>query len=145
MVTRSAPKRQGGRRFPPSPRVAFPPRGLCGLTWADVHLDDVDDAEITFAWQVDRKGTGSRPRPTALHEPCRFHESSSSLALILVRHKLAVRDVRPNAFVFATCSGRALSQRNVARALREAQQRATDEHGQPLDTSRPFMDDTGRS
>jgi integrase len=33
--------------------------------------------------------------------------------------------------VFATSSGRALSQRNVARALRKAQQRATDEHGQP--------------
>ncbi len=32
--------------------------------------------------------------------------------------------------MFATCSGRALSQRNVARALRKSQQRATDEHGQ---------------
>jgi hypothetical protein len=33
--------------------------------------------------------------------------------------------------VFATCSGRALSQPNVPRALRKAQQRATDEHGEP--------------
>ena len=46
-------------------------------------------------------------------------------------HKLASRDVSPEAFVFATCSGRPLSQRNVARALLKAQQRATDDHRQP--------------
>jgi Phage integrase family len=51
--------------------------------------------------------------------------------LVLARHKLASRDVSPGAFGFATCSGRALSQRNVARALRKAQQRAMDVHGQP--------------
>ena len=101
---------------------------LCGLTWADLRLDDVDDAEIIFAWQVDRKGNR---RPTKTDGSARTVPIPRELALILARHKLAVRDVRPNAFVFATCSGRALSQRNVARALRKAQQCATDEHGQP--------------
>ena len=101
---------------------------LCGLTWANVRLDDLDDAEITFAWQVDRKG---HRRPTKTDGSARTVPIPRELALVLVRHKLASRDASPEAFVFATCSGRALSQRNVARALRKAQQRATDEHGQP--------------
>jgi integrase len=62
------------------------------------------------------------------------------LALILTRHKLAARDTRPSAFVFATCSGRPLSQRNVARALRKAQQRASDECGRP---TFPALHETG--
>jgi integrase len=53
------------------------------------------------------------------------------LALVLARHKLGSPQTTPEAYVFATRSGRPLSQRNVARALRKAQQRATDEHGQP--------------
>lgn len=53
------------------------------------------------------------------------------LALILSRHKRSAPDTRPDRFVFTTRSGRPLGQRNVARALRKAQQRATDEHGQP--------------
>jgi integrase len=36
---------------------------LCGLTWSDVDLDDLEDAEITFAWQVDRQGN-RRPTKT---------------------------------------------------------------------------------
>jgi integrase len=100
---------------------------LCGLTWADVRLDDLDDAEITFAWQVDRQGNR---RPTKTDGSARTVPIPRELALVLARHKLASRDVTPEAFVFATCTGRALSQRNVARALRKAQQRATDEHGQ---------------
>lgn len=101
---------------------------LCGLTWADIRLDDLDDAEVTFAWQVDRKGIR---RPTKTDGSARTVPIPRELALILARHKLASRDARPEAFVFATCSGRALSQRNVARALRKAQRRAIDEHGQP--------------
>jgi integrase len=101
---------------------------LCGLTCADVRLDDLDDAEITFAWQVDRKGN---LRPTKTDGSARTVPIPRELALVLARHKLAAPDVTREAFVFATCTGRALSQRNVARALRKAQQRATDEHGQP--------------
>ena len=91
---------------------------LCGLTWADVVLDDLDDAEITFAWQVDRQGNR---RPTKTDGSARTVPIPRELALVLARHKRASRDVTPKAFVFATCTGRALSQRNVARALRKAQ------------------------
>jgi integrase len=101
---------------------------LLGLTWADVRLDDLDDAEITFAWQVDRKGDR---RPTKTDGSARTVPIPRELALVLARHKLASRDTQPEAFVFATRSGGALGQRNVARALRRAQHRATDEHGRP--------------
>jgi integrase len=101
---------------------------LCGLTWAGVRLDDLDDAEITFACQVDRQGNR---RPTKTDGSARTVPIPRELALVLARHKLASRDVASEAFVFATCTGRALSQRNVARALRKAQERARDEHGQP--------------
>lgn len=101
---------------------------LCGLTWAEVSLDDLDDAEITFAWQVDRKGSR---RPTKTDGSARTVPIPQELALVIARHKLASRDVSPDAFVFAACTGRPVSQRNVARALRKAQERARDEHGQP--------------
>ena len=101
---------------------------LCGLIWADVRLDDLDDAEITFAWQVDRKGNR---RPTKTDGSARTVPIPRELALGLARHRLASRDVMAEAFLFATCSGRPLSQRNVARALRKAQERAKDEHGRP--------------
>jgi integrase len=101
---------------------------LCGLTWADVRLDELDDAEITFAWQVDRKGNR---RPTKTDRSARTVPIPRELALILARHKRASRETTPEAFVFATRTGRPLSQRNVARALRKAQQRAVDEHGRP--------------
>jgi len=109
---------------------------LCGLTWADVRLDGLDDAEITFAWQVDRQGNR---RPTKTDGSARTIPIPRELGLILARHKLASRDVTPESFVFATCTGHPLSQRNVARALRKAQHRATDEHGQP---TFPFLHET---
>ncbi len=59
---------------------------ICGLTWADVSLDDLDDGEITFAWQVDRKGNR---RPTKTDGSARTVPIPRELALILVRHKLA--------------------------------------------------------
>ncbi|HTX13173.1 MAG TPA: hypothetical protein VME22_31435 [Solirubrobacteraceae bacterium] len=44
---------------------------LCGLTWGDVRLDEVEDAELTFGWQVDRKGNRGRRRPMDPRERCR--------------------------------------------------------------------------
>jgi integrase len=110
---------------------------LCELTWSDLRLDDLDDAEITFASQVDRRGNR---RPTKTDGSARTVPIPRELALILARHKLAARDTGPSAFVFATCSGRPLSQRNVARALRKAQQRASDECGRP---TFPALHETG--
>ncbi len=101
---------------------------LCGLMWADVRLDDLDDAEITFGFQVDRHGSR---RPTKTDGSARTVPIPGELARVLARHKHSAGDPRPDAFVFATRSGRPLGQRNVARALRKAQQRATDEFGEP--------------
>jgi integrase len=101
---------------------------LCGLTWADVRLDDLDDAEVEFGWQVDRKGNR---RPTKTDGSARTVPIPRELAVILAKHKLASRNSQPDAYVFATATGRPLSQRNVGRALRATQRRAVDDDGAP--------------
>ncbi len=101
---------------------------LCGLTWADVTIDNLGEADITFGFQVDRHGNR---RPTKTDGSARTVPIPRELALVLARHMRSVHDPRSEAFVFATRTGRPLGQRNVARELRKAQRRATDEHGQP--------------
>ena len=101
---------------------------LCGLIWADARIDDVDEAEIEFGWQVDRHGNR---RPTKTDGSARTVPIPRGLALVLAQHKRAARHCSPDDFVFATRTGRALQQRNVSRALREAQTRATDIDGKP--------------
>jgi integrase len=101
---------------------------LCGLTWKDVRVDDLDEAEIEFGWQVDRHGDR---RPTKTDGSARTVPIPQELARVLARHKLAARNAVTGSFVFATGSGRPLQQRNVARALREAQRRAVDVEGRP--------------
>jgi integrase len=51
--------------------------------------------------------------------------------VILAEHRLASPNSQPDAYVFATSTGRPLSQRNVGRALRATQRGAVDEDGQP--------------
>jgi integrase len=94
---------------------------LCGLIWAHVCLDDLDDDEVEFGWQVDRKGNH---RPTKTDGSARAVPIPRKLAVILAKHKLASRNSQPDAYVFATSTGRPLSQRNVGRALRATQRRA---------------------
>ena len=101
---------------------------LCGLTWAEVHLDDLDDAEIDFGWQVDRHGSR---RPTKTDGSARTVPIPRELAVILARHKRGSRCSTPGSFVFATATSRPLHQRNVARGLRAAQRRAVDAEGRP--------------
>jgi integrase len=101
---------------------------LCGLTWADVTLADLDKAELTFAWQIDR--TGDR-RPTKTHGSARTVPIPRELAVLLARHKLAARDMGPEAFVFATRTRHPFGQRNVQRALRRAHSDARDGDGRP--------------
>ena len=101
---------------------------LLGLTWSAVRLEDVDDAEIEFAWQVDRRG---QRRPTKTDGSARTVPIPRELALMLVRYKLASRFTQPDHFVFATRTGGPLRQRNVSRSLRLAQAKAVDEHGKP--------------
>ncbi len=101
---------------------------LLGLTWADLDLSAPDAAEVRIEAQVDRSGE-RQPLKTA--ESRRTIEIPSGLAAALKRHQLS-RGVPPAAaFVFATRSGRPIGQRNVLRALRDAQARAVDADGQP--------------
>jgi len=80
---------------------------------------------------ISASSTQGNRRPTKTDGSARTVPIPRELALILARHKLASRQTSVESFVFAARSGRPLSQRNVARALRKAQQRATDEHGRP--------------
>jgi integrase len=114
---------------------------LLGLTWDNVRTQDLDDAEIEFAWQVDRQGT---MRPTKTDGSARTVPIPSALALMLVRHKRKAAFIGPEDFVFATRSGRPLGQRNVGRALRNAQVKATDEHGNPTFPVLHALDQAGR-
>lgn len=101
---------------------------LCGLTWIDVRIDDADDAEIEFGWQVDRHGSR---RPTKTVGSARTVPIPAELAAVLARHRRRVRYSTADDFVFTTGTGRPLQQRNVSRALREAQKRAVNADGSP--------------
>ena len=114
---------------------------LCGLTWADVTLADLDEAEVTFACQVDRKGDR---QPTKTDGSARTVPIPRGMAVLLVRHKLAARDTSPGAFVFATRTGRPLGQRNVQRALRQAQSDGKHGDGRPTFPILHELDTEGR-
>jgi integrase len=90
---------------------------LCALTWSDVRIDDPDEAEIEFAWQIDRHG---KRRPTKTDGSARTVPIPRELAIVLARHKLAARYCEQTSFVFSTGTGHPVQQRNVSRALREA-------------------------
>ena len=114
---------------------------LCGLTWADVRIDDLDEAELEFGWQVDRHGDR---RPTKTDGSARTVPIPRELAVVLGRHKLAARYYASADFVFAARTSRPLQQRNVARALRDAQERAVDEVGRPTFPVLHEVDTDGR-
>ncbi len=115
---------------------------LLAVTWADVRLDDLDDAQIEFGWQVDRYGNR---QPTKTDGSARTVPIPKELALILASHKLESRSSQPNDFVFCTRTGRPFSQRNVIRTLREAQRRACDEDGNPTFPELHARDEQGRA
>lgn len=91
---------------------------LLGLTWANLRLDPPDDAEIEFAHQVDRRG---QIRPTKTEESARTIPIPVELAQVLLEHRRCCAHLGPDDFVFATRTGRTISQRNTVRALRAAQ------------------------
>lgn len=101
---------------------------LLGLNWANLRLDPLDDAEIEFAHQVDRKG---QIRPTKTDESARTVPIPAQLAQILIDHRGRCTHLAPADFVFATRTGRAISQRNTVRALRAAQTVARAPDGRP--------------
>jgi len=114
---------------------------LLGLTWADVRLGDADDAEIEFAWQVDRQGQRG---PTKTDGSARTVPIPRELARVLASHKLASRFSRSGDYVFATRTGGPLGQRNICRALRDAQRAAVDENGRPTFPMLHEVDESGR-
>jgi integrase len=114
---------------------------LCGLTWADVRVAELDEAEIEFGWQVDRHGNR---RPTKMDGSARTVPIPRELAVVLTRHKLGMGETSPDGFVFATGTSRPLQQRNVARALREAQKRAVNGDGQQVYPILRQLDDEGQ-
>jgi integrase len=101
---------------------------LLGLYWEDLDLEDLDAADITFTCQVTRKG---------VRVELKTEESKATLplprtaAVLLLKHKVRSSHTGPKAFVFASRTGRALSQRNVLRALYRAQEQARTPGGQP--------------
>jgi integrase len=101
---------------------------LCGLTWGDLTLTVSEEAEIEFGFQVDRHG---ERRPTKTDGSARTVPIPAQLAEVLRRHQRAARYAAASDYVFATGTGRPIQQRNVSRALREAQRHAVDTDGQP--------------
>ncbi len=61
---------------------------LCGLTWADVRVDNLGDAEIEFGWQVDRHGSR---RPMETDGSARTVPIPRELALVLAGHRRGAR------------------------------------------------------
>ncbi len=115
---------------------------LLALTWANVGIADVSDAEIEFAHQVDRHGNLG---PTKTDGSARTVPVPQELAQILADHKARSTFIAPQDFVFATRSGRPFGQRNIARALRRAQFNAADETGQPTYPMLHAVDEHGSS
>jgi integrase len=76
--------------------------------------------------QVDRHGCR---QATKTDGSVRTVPIPKELALILADHKLGSRFSQADDFLFCTRTGRPLGQRNVTRALRKAQKKATDEGG----------------
>lgn len=101
---------------------------LLALTWENVRIDEVEDAEIEFAHQVDRRGNLV---PTKTDDSARTIPIPPQLARLLAQHRMRSRPPESTGYVFATRSGRPFGQRNVARALRAAQVRAVDREGRP--------------
>lgn len=113
---------------------------LLTVRWMNVRTADQDDAEIEFSCQVDRRGN---LRPTKTNGSVRTVPIPRALAVIIEAHRARSTYVDPADFVFCTRIGRPLGQRNVARALRIAQTKATDATGNPTFPVLHQLDDAG--
>ncbi len=111
---------------------------LLGLTWDRVRVDELDDAEVEFAFQVDWKGslTATKTDGSARTVP---------IPKQLAEHKQRSSYVAATDFVFCTPTGRPFGQRNIARALGAAQFKATTPDGQPTFPALHVLDEDGES
>jgi integrase len=114
---------------------------LLALRWMNIRLGEIDDAEIEFAAQVDRHGN---LRPTKTDGSARTVPMPRELARILEKHRQRSSYLDATDFVFATRTGRPFGQRNIARALRLAQLKATDADGNPTFPVLHQRDENGR-
>lgn len=101
---------------------------LLGLTWGDLDIENPADASIAFTHQIDRRGQRV-PLKTADSEGVVV--ISQAIAATLQRHQMRGAYGDATDFVFASGTGRPLSQRNVCRALKAAQKRARTRDGGP--------------
>lgn len=115
---------------------------LLGLTWDRVRVDELDDAEVEFAFQVDRKGTLTA---TKTDGSARTMPIPPQLARILAEHKQRSSYVAATDFVLCTRTGRPFGQRNIARALRGAQFKAMTPTGEPTFPALHVLDEDGGS
>jgi integrase len=115
---------------------------LLALRWEDVRLDDLDDADIEFAWQVDRRG---ERQPTKTDGSARTVPVPRELAVRLATHRIASRFKQSHHYVFTTRTGGPIRQRNVGRALRIAQRDAIDGEGNPTFPVLHQRDERGQS
>ena len=113
---------------------------LLGLTWERVQIDDLEDAELEFAFQVDRRG---QLAPAKTDGSARTVPIPAQLARILASHRLRSAFTSPDDFVFCTRTGKAFSQRNIGRSLRGAQTRATTPCGEPTFPALHVVDEAG--
>lgn len=101
---------------------------ILGLWWENLDLSDPGSATIRFTHQVDRDG-----RRVAL----KTDESKATLPLprataaMMREHRARSLHTTPRSFVFSTRTGKAISQRDLLRALYRAQQRARGADGRP--------------
>ena len=105
-----------------------------------MRIDELDDAEFEFAFQVDRKGSLIA---TKTDGSARTVPIPQQLARILAEHKHRSSYVAATDFVFCTRTGRPFGQRNIARALRAAQFKATTPDGQPTFPALHVLDEAG--
>ena len=102
---------------------------LCALTWSDVRIDDPDDAEIEFGWQVDRHGNR---RPAKTDGSARTVPVPSELAVV----SLATRTTRGTHRPSATCSPQVPADRSSSATWLERSVRPNGAQSTPKDDPR---------
>ena len=112
-----------------------------GLIWGDLDLSDLGEADVSFEFQADRNGNR---QPLKTDESRRTVELPRALAAMLAKHKARSAHSQEASFVFATRSGRPISQRNASRELRRAMRKACREDGSPTFPALHAVDAEGK-
>jgi integrase len=111
-----------------------------GLTWGEVDLTE-GAAAASFQAQVDRAG---HRQPLKTSEAERTIAIPTQLAAELIQMRATSANSEAGDFVFATRTGRPISQRNVVRSLRAAQRRAVSPQAKPTFPVLQEVDRRGR-